>query len=141
MLRSTFWWLPARAGTPLTWCYQPEVDFSTKLGSKEAAYYQSLIGMLRWIVELGWVNIYHEVQVLSSYMALPHKCHLSEVLHIFSYLDKHSNAAMIFDLTEWKPPQGEFAKEDWNHSIYGYEDVTKELPPDTPKPLGKSMRF
>ena len=32
--------------------YRPEVDISTELEPKEAAYFQLLIGMLRWIVDL-----------------------------------------------------------------------------------------
>ena len=33
--------------------YGPEVDVSTELSSIQASYYQSLIGILHWIVELG----------------------------------------------------------------------------------------
>ena len=33
--------------------YRPEVDVSTELYSIQASYYQSLISILCWIVELG----------------------------------------------------------------------------------------
>ena len=33
--------------------YRPEFDVSRELNVADAAYYQSLIGILRWIVELG----------------------------------------------------------------------------------------
>ena len=49
--------LPTRAETPLQTSYRPELDVSPELGPVEAAYYQSLIGILRWIVELGRVDI------------------------------------------------------------------------------------
>ena len=53
--------LPKRADTPLSGDYRPELDTSSELGPAEALYYQSLIGVLRWIVKLGWVNICCEV--------------------------------------------------------------------------------
>jgi len=37
--------------------YRPELDQSPELLPKDAAYYQSLIGILRWTVELGRVDI------------------------------------------------------------------------------------
>jgi hypothetical protein len=45
--------LPAKAKTPLSSGYRPEVDISEELGPEDASYYQSLIGILRWMVELG----------------------------------------------------------------------------------------
>ena len=51
--------MPSRAETPLTSNYRPEIDVSRELLSPtDAAYYQSLIGILRWgMVELGRVDI------------------------------------------------------------------------------------
>ena len=37
--------------------YRPEIDITKELGEDESSYYQYLIGVLRWIVELGWVDI------------------------------------------------------------------------------------
>ena len=37
--------------------YQPEIDVSPELNAVDAAYYQSLIGVVRWMVELGQVDI------------------------------------------------------------------------------------
>ena len=42
-----------------------------ELEEDEASYYHSLIGVLRWIVELGRVDINTEVSMLSSHLALP----------------------------------------------------------------------
>jgi hypothetical protein len=51
------WRLPCKTET--AWCtsYRPELDVANELSPQEAAYYQSLIGALRWIVELGRVDI------------------------------------------------------------------------------------
>ena len=50
---SKHWKMPNKADTPLTTTYRPELDISRELNVADAAYYQSLIGILRWIVELG----------------------------------------------------------------------------------------
>lgn len=41
------------ATTPLSPEYRPEIDVSPELDPEDAAYYQSLIGVLRWMVEMG----------------------------------------------------------------------------------------
>ena len=56
---------------------RPEVDASQELDSQQAAYYQSLIGTLRWIVELGRIDIATEASLLASCMALPRIGHLN----------------------------------------------------------------
>ena len=54
---SKCWKMPNKADTPLTTTYRPELDVSRELNVADAAYYQSLIGILRWIVELGLVDV------------------------------------------------------------------------------------
>jgi len=56
----------------------------------------SLIGILRWAVELGRIDIYIDVALLSSHMAQPRVGHMQEVLHIFSYLKSHENLKLVF---------------------------------------------
>ena len=63
--------LPAKALTPLSSKYRPEVDISEELGEDEGSYYHSLIGVLHCIVELGRVNICCELLMMSSHLALP----------------------------------------------------------------------
>jgi hypothetical protein len=94
--------LPARASTPLSNGYRPEIDISDELDPDDAAYYQSLIGILRWMVELGRVDICTEVSMMSSHLALPRKGHLDQLFHLFGYLKKHHNAEMPFDPTLMK---------------------------------------
>ena len=48
---------PSRAETPIQANYRPEIDVSSELGTRDATYYQSLIGVLRWMVELGRIDI------------------------------------------------------------------------------------
>ena len=75
--------MPSKADTPLTTTYRSDLDVSRELNEVDAAYYQSLIGILRWMVELGRVDVCLEVSMMSSHLALPREGHLEQVLHIF----------------------------------------------------------
>ena len=68
--------LVAKAPTPLTSGYCPEIDVTEELDAADASYYHSLIGILCWIVELGRIDITCEISMLSSHLALPHEGHL-----------------------------------------------------------------
>jgi hypothetical protein len=94
--------LPYKAPTPLSSGYHPEIDVSPELGEADASYFRSLIGVLRWIVDLGRVDFDVEVSMMSLHLALPREGHLKEIYHIFAYLKAHSNTEMVFDLT---PPE------------------------------------
>ena len=45
-----------KAPNPLTLDYCSEIDVSQELGEDDALYYQTLIGVLRWIVESGQID-------------------------------------------------------------------------------------
>ncbi len=94
------WEMPGRAETALPSTYRPELDVTPELGPKDSSYYQSLIGILRWIVELGRMDICLEVSMLSSHLALPRAGHLEKLFQIIAYLKKYHNAEMVFDPTE-----------------------------------------
>ena len=87
----------SKAETPLTTSYRPELDVSPELTPRDSTYYQSLIGILRWIVELGRIDICLEVSMMSSHLAMPRKGHLDQVLHIFAYLRKYHNTELVND--------------------------------------------
>ena len=50
-------------------------------------------------MELGRVDIFCEVSMLSSHLALPQCGHLAQVLHMFAYLKSHANSEMVYDLS------------------------------------------
>lgn len=129
--------LPAKANTPISTNYRPEIDCTRELNPEEASYFHQQIGILRWIVELGRVDINTEVSMLSSCLAMPREGHLDQVFHIYAYLKRHHNAVMVFDstapdidFTTHFPPQ------DWSYSTMSGEDRKEELPPNMPAPLG-----
>ena len=62
--------------------YDPDLDTTVLLDEDQATYYQSQIGILHWIVELGRIDIATEVSLLASHVALPSKEHLQTAFHI-----------------------------------------------------------
>jgi hypothetical protein len=49
--------LSGKTRSPMETDYRPELDVTPALGPTEANYYQSQIGVLRWVVELGRMDI------------------------------------------------------------------------------------
>ena len=132
--------LPTRAKSPWPSNYRPESDLSPELSSNKATYFQSLIGVLRWIVELGRADIAMETSALASMMASPRNGHLNAVFHMFAFLKIKHNGVMVFDPTEPDLDISQFPVEDWSASAYG--ECKEELPPNAPKSrgLGFTMR-
>ena len=62
--------------SPMPTNYHPSEDVSNKLNNQGIQAYQELIGDLRWEVEIGRVDIFLEVALLSSHLALPLSGHL-----------------------------------------------------------------
>jgi hypothetical protein len=90
-------------------------------------------------VELGRVDIDVEVSMMSSHLALPREGHLKELYLIFAYLKAHPNAEMVFDPSPVAVDMGQFERQYWSYSAYGYESLKDELPPNMPVPHGQSM--
>ena len=82
------------------------------------AYYQSLIGILRWIVELGRVDITTEVSLLASMMAAPREGHLYQALRVFSHLQRWHNAELVFDPTIPSFDDLAFPKRNWENTPF-----------------------
>ena len=130
--------LPARAKTPLPTSYRPEIDTTPALNPSDAAQYQSLIGILRWIVELGRNDMCCEVSMMSSHLALPREGHLDRVYHIFAYLKSHHNAEVVYDPTEPFIDESLFERKDWSTSEMSGKG-SEELPDTMPMPRGQGF--
>ena len=127
--------LPARSGAPFRPNCCPKIDETAELKPVDAAYYQSLIGILWWVLELGRVDICTEVSLLSSCLAPPRDGHQEQVFHVFAYLNKHQNTEMVFDPSYPEIYQNRFERKDWYHTVYG-DSLTEDLPPNMPETRG-----
>ena len=92
--------LPKKAPRPFTSGCLNEIYITPELDAKEAAYYQSPIVILLWIVELGRVDITVEKSFMASCMALPQRGHLDQLFCIFSFLCNEHNTKMVIDPSE-----------------------------------------
>jgi hypothetical protein len=99
--------------TPISSGYRPELGVSSLLNPIKVNYYHNLIGIIRWAVELGQIDIYIHVSMLLSFLASPREGHLAEVIHIFAYLKKHKCSTMVFDETQPHIDESSFIPTDW----------------------------
>ncbi|KAG7369945.1 reverse transcriptase RNA-dependent DNA polymerase [Nitzschia inconspicua] len=101
--------LPKRVSGPFPTDYRPEIDKTPELKDDEVSYFYSQIGVLRWIVKLGRIDI----------------------------ITEKPNGTIVLDPTYPDIDLRQFNDgADWSN-FYG--NVTEALPPNMPKPLGKPM--
>ena len=60
------------------------LDVSIALDPAESSYFQSIIDVMRWMVEIGRFEIATEVSLLSSHLAYPQEGNLEAALHVAS---------------------------------------------------------
>jgi hypothetical protein len=121
--------------SPLEKGDHPEIDDSKLLDEDGIRDYQSLIGVLQWLVSIARLDIHTAVMTLSSFRAAPRQGHLERVKRVFGYVSKMRHAAIRIRTD--KPDYSDLPvfEHDWSRSVYG---ETKEIiPQDIPTPLGK----
>ena len=110
--------------------YCTEIDIYPELVPHDAVYFYSLIGVSFWMVDLGRVDSWTEVIMMSSCLIMTHKGHFGVLFRACAYLKKNHNAEMVFDPREPEVDMKNFPQEDWIYSIYG--DAKEEPPPTKP---------
>jgi hypothetical protein len=131
--------LPTRGiKTPLASEYRPELDSSPELDHKQQNYYQGLIGVLRWICELGRLDILMPVSLMSRYLAQAREGHLNQAFHMFAYLKQYGRSRLVFDDTCPEVADTRFHECDWTEF---YPDAAEVIPPDMPEARGKSVKM
>ena len=83
--------------TPFPDGYHPELDIYPELNEEQASFYNSKIGVLRWIVELVRIYIISKVLLLSFHLDLPRAGHIEAVFCTFDYLKTRQNARLVLD--------------------------------------------
>jgi len=96
-----------------------------------------LIGILRWLVELGRIDICVEVSMMSSYHCMPRVTHLYAVLYIFSYLQVNRDWKLVMD-SAYNNHLPEIEQRDWTEF---YLFTKKSNPPDMPEALGLGVEL
>ena len=122
--------------------YRPELEDTNFCNEDLHQLYMQLIGMARWLCELGRVDILHETALLSQYMASPRTGHLDQLKNIFKYVKNHPKRCwlvfdpMSFDV-HWVPIGNEVnLVERAEVMAEMYEGATDKEPYTMPPPRG-----
>lgn len=127
--------------------YRPELDATQFCENNLITVYQNMIGVLRWIVELGRIDIQHEVSLLSQYLVQPRHGHLSQACNIFRYLKKrYSKGYVVMDPTMWDiswtgGPDEVHPRVRAQYMTELYPDAVQTMPYDMPEPLGAAVNI
>ena len=125
-----------KVASPYAAGYEPELDISEPLGPDDATYFQSQISVLRWMIELGRIDIITEVSKLASQLAQPREGHLEAVFHVYAHLRHKHNSRLCLDPTYPEIDKSIFMDHDWK-TFYG--DVKEAIPENAPEPRGKEV--
>ena len=107
------------------------------LDPDRASYYQTMIGVMRRMVEIGRIDIANDCSLLSSHLAYPRKEHFERALHMMGYLKWKHNSWLFFDPTYPDTDFDTFNDEAECKTFYG--DVTEAIYPNAPDPRGKAV--
>lgn len=90
------------------------------------------------MVELGHLDIYINIALLSSFLVHPRKGHMEAIYHIYGYLKNHNRSTMVFDdaTIHWKDT--DFTEFDWTEF---YQDAKESIPPNAPQPRGNPVQI
>jgi hypothetical protein len=120
--------------SPLVSNDHPELDTSELLDDDGIHQYQSLVGVLQWIVALGRFDIATAVMTMSGYRVAPRVGHLDRLKRVCGYLCKMKHGFVRIRTDEPDYSGMSEPEYDWTRTVYG--KVKEEIPLDAPKPLG-----
>lgn len=121
---------------PMPISYRPELDATNHCDEEHASQFRQIIGILRWAIELGRIDILTEVSMLSQYQADPREGHLEALYWIMNYLSRFPMQRLVLNHTMPQIDDSVFVNGDWT-DFYG--DVVEEDPPHMPRPLGNPV--
>ena len=132
--------LKSTARNPFPSGYKLELDVTPEHNDKLGSRFLLLIGILRWAMEPGRLNIFVKVSQLSQHQALAWCGHREALYHIFAYLKKHENdTPIVFNPKIPNIDERVFNSNADLRDFYG--DVCEELPPNMPEPKGKGVNI
>lgn len=126
--------------------YRPELDVTNELNDQLANRFQQLIGILRWSIELGRLDIYTEVSCLSQHLCNPREGHLLAAYKVFRYLQvcmKKNPGRLVFDGKPTFTDERLFDSSVTDPREWAdfYPDACEAKPGKTVEPLGNPVRI
>ena len=125
--------------TPLPEGCHPELDKSELLKPDMIQKYQMLLGSAQWAVTLNRLDIAFAVSSLSRFCVTPRLGHLKLALHLFGYLKKNPNRALLMDSRPLRIDE-EFNGPSFHPDfLEDYDGATELLDPSLPTPYGDEL--
>ena len=128
--------LPERLKNVLSMGYYQELDEFLQLGLDEAFYHQSLMRVIRWMVEIGHIDISTKMSLLSLVLAIPRQGHLESALHVMGHLKLKHNSQLAFNSTCLNINQSDFQEYNWTDFCEG---AVEAIQPSAPLPRCKQV--
>jgi Reverse transcriptase (RNA-dependent DNA polymerase) len=115
----------------------PELDTTKFLDDNDTQLYQSYVGIIRWAIELGRIDLAFSGGVMARFSAAPRQGHMQDILRIFAYCKKHIDSKVVFEAKRRDFSDVDWATYDWRQF---YPDIVGEFfPSGQPKPRGNEM--
>jgi hypothetical protein len=129
---------PQQKMSPLVKGDHPELDTSPLLDDEKTRIYQSLIGALQWVIQIGRFDITTAVMTMSRFRAEPREGHMERVKRTHGYLSK-MRQGMIRIRTD-EPDYSVLPEKVYDWANTCYPGAHEEIPSDMPRPLGKPVK-
>ena len=98
--------------------YKMEAEISPECDKEYSRMYISLVGILRWIIELGRIDIVRETSMMTSYSTMPRQGHSGQVIHMFSFPKIYHHSWLVLDPYYPDIDLSDFPKQNWvNFSV------------------------
>ncbi len=125
-----FYKLTCLVPNPFPIDYQPQLVVLPELLPQHASYQQSLMGIFRWMIDLGRSDILAEVPLLISQMVLSCQRHLETALHVMFLLIMYNNSSLCMDPTCPDLDRTQFLVCDWSEFYGEAEEPILPYAPD-----------
>ena len=129
--------MPRKYHSPLEKGDHPETDTSDLLDEEQTKIYQSLIGALQWVIQIGRFDVCTAVMTLSRFRAAPRQGHMARVCRIHGYLMKFRGGCIR--IRTGIPDYSDIPDKvyDWEHTAY--KGAREPIPDWFPTPLGNPV--
>ena len=129
--------MPTKTTSPLEKRDHPELDSSDPLNFDKIQIYQSLIGALQWVIQIGRFDVATGVMTMSRFHASPQMGHMERIQRIHGYISKMGEGVLRIRTKEPDYSSTPVKHYDWEYTCY--RGAKELIPTDAPKPLGKRV--
>jgi hypothetical protein len=99
--------------------------------------YQSLVGAIQWVVQIGRFDVTTAIMTLSRFRAAPREGHLDRIKRIYGYLSKMRFATIRIRTEEPDYSDIPMKEYDWFYTVYS--GATETIATNLPEPRGKQV--